>query len=300
MEKSRTVGAARREFRVLVATDGSIQARHALAMVLRCPWPEGTRVRAVAARRTGAEFRRSILLAALDRSADIAGRGARRALKRRWPDAEAVVVDKAPVRAVLEESDKFGADVIALGWRGHGAVRRLLMGSVSRGVARAARCAVLIVRAQPADVARILIGFDGSAHAKRAVALLGSLPPPRGGEVTPFQAVDQMAIPAQGLAPADVHGTVKVEVRRINKERIEAARRALDHAAAELTRRGWRTRVVITTGAPLRDLLASAASARAHLVVVGARGVTGLRHLLLGSVAEGVLNRCPVAVLVVR
>ena len=56
----------------------------------------------------------------------------------------------------------------------------------------------------------------------------------------------------------------------------------------------------MTTGAPLRDLLATVAMAHAHAVVVGARGVSGVRHLLLGSVAEGVLNRCPVPVLLVR
>ena len=51
---------------------------------------------------------------------------------------------------------------------------------------------------------------------------------------------------------------------------------------------------------PLRDLLAAVATTRAHAVVVVARGVSGVRHPLLGSVAEGVLNRCPVPVLVVR
>jgi nucleotide-binding universal stress UspA family protein len=42
------------------------------------------------------------------------------------------------------------------------------------------------------------------------------------------------------------------------------------------------------------------AATRAQLLVVGARGTSGVRHLLLGSVAEGALNRCPVAVLVAR
>jgi nucleotide-binding universal stress UspA family protein len=35
-------------------------------------------------------------------------------------------------------------------------------------------------------------------------------------------------------------------------------------------------------------------------LIVGATGVTGLRHLLLGSVAEGALNASPVPVLIVR
>ena len=52
--------------------------------------------------------------------------------------------------------------------------------------------------------------------------------------------------------------------------------------------------------APLRDLLDTVNSADAELLVVGARGAIGVRYLLLGSVAEGALNRCPVPVLVVR
>ena len=296
MEKAKSA----REFRVLVATDGSIPSRRAVATTVRCPWPARTRVRAVVARRTGAEFRQSILLAALDRSADLTARDARRTLARRWPDAEVVVVDKAPIDGVLGEAERFGADVVAMGWRGHGTMRRLLMGSVSRGVARSARCAVLIVRNRPKEVRRIVIGFDGSANAERAVALVARLPPPDGCEATLFQAVDQIPVPAQGLAPAAIYRTMRAEVALQNKERLVAARRALDRAAAGLTRRGWRARVVITTGAPLRDCLATASSVQADLVVVGARGATGVKRLLLGSVAAGVLDRCPVPVLVVR
>jgi nucleotide-binding universal stress UspA family protein len=57
---------------------------------------------------------------------------------------------------------------------------------------------------------------------------------------------------------------------------------------------------VITLGAPLHDLLATAESTHADLVVIGARGVSGVRRLLLGSVAEGFLNRWPKSALVVR
>ena len=69
-------------------------------------------------------------------------------------------------------------------------------------------------------------------------------------------------------------------------------------AAKTLSAAGWRVDEVVTEGAPLRELLATVHSTRANLVVVGAKGATGLRHLLLGSVAEGTLKRCPVPVVV--
>ncbi|PYM65623.1 MAG: hypothetical protein DMD79_04410 [Candidatus Rokuibacteriota bacterium] len=50
----------------------------------------------------------------------------------------------------------------------------------------------------------------------------------------------------------------------------------------------------------LDELIADVTAFHADLVVVGARGIGGIERLLLGSVAEGVLTRSPVSVLVVR
>jgi nucleotide-binding universal stress UspA family protein len=94
----------------------------------------GTRI--VSARRTTAEYSRTLLLTALDQAAEHATESARRALSRRWPDIEVGIVDKTPTEGILGAAKSFQADVIVVGWRGHGAVRRLLMGSVSRGVVR--------------------------------------------------------------------------------------------------------------------------------------------------------------------
>jgi nucleotide-binding universal stress UspA family protein len=73
--------------------------------------------------------------------------------------------------------------------------------------------------------------------------------------------------------------------------------KALNTAAQELKDAGWRTRTELRTGEPLRELMDSVRRSRAQLLVVGARGTSGVRHLLLGSVAEGALNRSPVPVL---
>jgi nucleotide-binding universal stress UspA family protein len=284
-------------FRVLVATDGSDQARAAVTTTLHFPWPAHTQVRVVVSRRTRAEHRRSILLAALDRGAKAAAERARRTLSRRWPAVEAVLVDKEPVDAILDAAERFGADAIVLGWRGHGAIRRVLMGSVSRGVVRGAKCAVLVVR-RAVRARRIVVGLDGSAMSKRAVAFVGSLAAPAGGRVVLVTAVERMAVPSQALVPGA--RAVAREVKRTNVRRGRAAMRELNRAAAQLQRAGWSTRTALTSGEPLRDLLRAVASARPQLLVVGARGTSGVRHLLLGSVAAGALNRSPVPVLIAR
>ena len=260
---------------------------------MRFPWPANTRVRIVAARRNRAEYRQSILLAALDRSADIAAESARRILARRWPDVEVAIVDQAPVAAILGEAGRFNADVIVIGWRGHGPVRRSLMGSVSRGVVRGATCSVLVTR-RALRVRRIVVGLN---MARRALMVLANLEPPPDGRVILLTSVETMAVPSHGLVRA---GAIAREVKRINAKRAKDAQQELNRAAAQLKRAGWRTQTVLTTGEPLNDLLGTITKSRAQLLVVGAKGTSGLRQLLLGSVAEGALNRSPVPVLIAR
>ncbi len=291
---------ATKRFHVLIATDGSTSARAAMTTVIRMPWPAGSQGSAVVAKQARADYGRSILLTALDRTSEFTAQSAARALRKRWPDGGARVVDASPVDAILAEARRVRADIIAMGWRGHGPVRRLLAGSVSRGVVRGASCAVLVVRRPLRELRHVVIGVDGSDNADRALSFVAGLEPSRGARVTVFSAVDIMHTPAHGLAPAATRATVAAEVARINEGRRTAARNVLSRAAKALSDAGWKVDQAVTDGAPLRDLLATVSTVGADLLVVGARGVTGLRHLLLGSVAQGALNRSPVPVLVVR
>ncbi len=284
-----------KEFRILVATDGSDHARAAIATAVNFPWPARSRVRAVVARKTAAEYRRSMLLAALDRAGEIAAASARRALSRRWPDVEVVVVDKTPLEGILAEAESFAADLIVLGWRGHGPVRRVLMGTVSRSVARRTSAAVLVV-GRRRRVRGIVVGLDESAGAQHALAFVGRLLPPRGGRVTLVTAITRIPVPSRGFGARAVAG----DVRRANKMRRTAAQRALNRAAAGLKRKGWNTRTVLATGESLRELLRAVGRDRADLMVVGARASRGMQYLLLGSVAEGAVNHSPVPVVVAR
>ena len=287
-------------FRIVVAVDGSWQAQAAVRTVLVGPWPAETRVRAVIASKSVVPDRRSSAPLALDKSAAEGAARTRRTLGQRWPSAEAVVVDKAAVEGVLQEAKRFGADVIAVGWRGHGTAKRLLMGSVSRGVVRGAKCAVLVVRQLPRPVRSIVIGFDASSNAERAVQLVARLVAPPDGHVTLVSVAEILSPSSHGPVLGGIRATIAREVKRINAERARAARKALNRAAATLKRSGWRTHTRLRTGEPLRELMAAVGTAEPELLVVGARGTSGVRQLLLGSVAEGVLNRSPVPVLLAR
>jgi len=55
-------------------------------------------------------------------------------------------------------------------------------------------------------------------------------------------------------------------------------------------------RVIVREGYPATVIEEEAIDQRADLIVIGTRGLSGLKHLLLGSIAERVVQkaRCPV------
>jgi nucleotide-binding universal stress UspA family protein len=289
-----------RAFRILAATDGSSSARAALATAIAFPWPQPSSARAVVALGPTSSRMRGALRAAATRALYAQTDPARRTLARRWSHADAVALHEAPADAIFSEARRFRADVIVLGWRGHGTLRRLLAGSVSREVVARARSPVLVVRTAARAVRRVIVGFDGSAGAFRAVRFVGKLAPPRGGRVTVVSVLEPLPLPPSARRmPAAMRATLRREAVKLNRSRARSAQRKADAAAARLKRSGWRAVSELRFGTPLDDLLQAAASHKADVLVVGARAAVGLRRALLGSVASGALNHSRVPVLVV-
>jgi nucleotide-binding universal stress UspA family protein len=291
---------SQKRFRVLMATDGSEHARAALATALEFPWPPGTTARVVVARRfLWTSGRPQYVLDALERHLERVASGARRALRRRWPETDVAVLDASPVQAIVAEAGRFGADAVVLGRRGHGAVARMLIGSVSRGVVRSAPCAVLVARRRR-ETRTVVVGLDGSANARKAARFMAGLHPRRGARAVLVRVVEPVTVPSAGLLPGGVRAVIGAEAARLNAERTRESWRELRALVPALRKAGWTVRAQVLQAAPLRGLLGAVRTSRADLLCIGARGVGGVERLLLGSVAEGALNQCPVGVLVVR
>lgn len=285
--------------RVIIGFDGSATARAALDEVLRFPWPPGLQVRALVALGGlgGSAALRAVVQEALrHHAAWIEER-----LHKRWPSARAVLSAQEPAAALLAESRRWRPDLVVLGWRGHGPIRRLLMGSVSRRVAREAKSAVMVVRGareRPKDARRFVLGYDGSPNSQRALRLLAKLAPASGARVLVLTSLPPLYSPRLSPMPQKARLLALEGIRRAERRREKQGRTRLEHAARVLRRRGWSVQTCLTPQAPLLSLLGAASSFDADALVVGARGVSGLERILLGSVANGALerSRCPVIV----
>jgi nucleotide-binding universal stress UspA family protein len=143
----------------------------------------------------------------------------------------------------------------------------------------------------------ILIAYDGSDDARAAVEHAAALWPGQQATVlsvwTPFTEV--LAHYSPGLAP-----------EMVDYEEIDAASTKVAgeraREGAELARAGGldatpRERKQTTTTA--EAILAEASDIGATVIVVGTRGLTGVKSLLLGSVSHGALHHAKVPVLVV-
>lgn len=288
--------AQRKRFTVLVASDGSPQARAAARLAVDFPWPAHSAGAGLVAwgRELWGDRFASEVVAGAGRVAD----ETKRTLRRRWPAAAVALADASPVEAILGHRPR--PDVVVLGAHGYSPLERLMLGSVSRAVVRRSTASVLVVKSPRRPPRHLVIGYDGSANARRAVKMVAGLALPRNARVTLLGLCEVVRPPAIGLMPATIRASLAAEARAFNAKRVAATRRRLERAAKPLAAAGWRVSVDARPGIAVRELVAAGEALRADVMVIGARGASGLRRIFLGSVAETVLDRSAVPVLLVR
>ena len=88
--------------------------------------------------------------------------------------------------------------------------------------------------------------------------------------------------------------------RRTLETRYSKARRYLEGVRRRLERRGIRARMLVRSGGPAEEILTCAKAERAGLIALSTHGRSGLRRALFGSVAEAVVRRAPLPILLVR
>jgi nucleotide-binding universal stress UspA family protein len=296
------------EMRVLLAIDGSMSSDRARDLVAHIDWPEGTRIRVVAALERSAELAgvpwltapppdESEVEGSLVRRYQTALEAAERALEQVGREVEPILLRGRAATAIVEEAGTFDADLIVIGNRGHGQFETMLLGSVSAEVVDHAPCPVLVARSK--DLRSVLYADDGSEGAQEAGDLLAAWPFFRGLRTTVIS-VSEVAVPwSAGMAPGLYDQVIESYVESVQEARRERA--ALVSATADrLSDAGLATSVDVRDGDPAPAIVKAAIEHGVDLVVMGTRGYTGLSRILLGSVARNVLLNAPCSVLIVR
>jgi nucleotide-binding universal stress UspA family protein len=217
---------------------------------------------------------------------------AQRKVEARGLATSAVLGDVPAAPAIAARARELGADLVVVGSHGHTGVKRFLLGSVAEHTVKESTIPVLTVRGEGrAEAPRtIVVGTDFSARAERAVAIAAEWARAFGAQLHLVHAIP--FVPPL-FAPYDVTvpGT-------LIDESYVAAGKKLAAIAEQLA--GVDAHVSVLSAAPHDALDTIAKHLHADLIVTGSRDLRGVKHALLGSVAERTLRHAPCSVLTVK
>lgn len=195
-----------------------------------------------------------------------------------------------PAPAILGYAGAHAVDLIVMGTHGRQGMGRILAGSVAEEIVRRAEVPVLTVSAaQGSHVAwpprRLLVPVDFSEYSEVALRHARALATMYGASLDLIHVIeDEVAAVVYGIEPVGpALGGVAAR-----------AQEALDALAA----RYGADAATVAVGPAAETVVTHARTHDADLVVLSTHGRTGLRHFLVGSVAEYVVGHagCPVFV----
>ena len=147
---------------------------------------------------------------------------------------------------------------------------------------------------------RLLCAYDGSDDAERAITVAGRLV--TGVAIVLYVWPPVVVPPLAGALPPDAVLTPD-QLEELDQRQRARARDIVEQGVACARRAGFTAEPELQPGAGVgeiwRAIVAAADEHAASLIVIGRRGVSPIRTLLLGSIASAVVHHAKVPVLVV-
>ena len=139
---------------------------------------------------------------------------------------------------------------------------------------------------------KILVPIDFSEHSRRALDVAIELAQKFAGRL---QLIHAYPIHPLLLNPYDMHipADFEHEFRKASDQKMAAC---ADH----VRKAGLEVETTCTPDLPSEAIVGCAEKIHADLIVMGTRGLTGLKHVVLGSVAERTLRTAPCPVMTVK
>jgi nucleotide-binding universal stress UspA family protein len=214
-------------------------------------------------------------------------------------EVEAKVHSGLPAATAIAVAEEASAELMVIGTRGLSGFKHLVLGSTAEEIIRHAPCPVLTVHPGDAHaldrLETVLLPTDFSEDAVRAAQ-----------EVTHLfrkqaSSARIMLVHAGQLPPLVQPILEELSFEPFTIEDLAAsARERLEAEADAIRAAGFEVEIVVRVGDPAAVITDLVSTSGSSLVAMGTRGHSGLKHLVLGSTAERVVQHAGCPVLTVR
>jgi len=141
---------------------------------------------------------------------------------------------------------------------------------------------------------KALVAVDGSEYSKYAVEYVADVLDKEKWEVVVLHVIPSLAeLGLESVAPPAL-------IEQLLQELRENAKKIVDEAVEYFKKRGFKAEGVVKEGHVGKTIVETAKDLDVDLIAMGTRGLSGLKALILGSVARYVVNHAHCPVLVVR
>lgn len=214
-------------------------------------------------------------------------------------EAKGYKLDGQASRAIVSFAIEQKVDAIVMGTRGLGGLPHLMLGSTAEGVLRMATVPVFVVHdasevKSSLATPTILVAVDDSEPGDAAAEFATELVASASGRLILENVVDVESL----YEYAARYGTY---VSAVHEEWEAEGKRIVDIATERASAAGVKNvEKHVVFGDPVQKIIDTSKTEHADFIAIGTHGRRGLRRLTMGSVAENVVRKSTVPVVVVR
>ena len=152
---------------------------------------------------------------------------------------------------------------------------------------------------------KILVPLDGSEHSLRALEIAIQIAKKFGGKITLIHVYSVTVRPVimpepTTLTPPGVPVMTPTEVSRVVEATRKAGANILADGEQKVKAEEIQVETMLAEGQTVEEITRAAKEDKFGLIIMGARGISRIREILLGSVSDGVIRNAPCPVLVVK
>ena len=150
---------------------------------------------------------------------------------------------------------------------------------------------------------KMLVCVDGSKHSQKALNQAIEMATGCGINEVSLIHVDEAHDSSEFLTSEEIIYPTEENIKRvqkINKKRLANRKKMMEEASAKFKEHGIDVDTVIEKGHPSDIITKTANEGNYDMVIMGSRGLSGLKKIFLGSVSNAVIQETKASVLVVK